>query len=199
LVHSSQQLFYISVFFFFFWEHFSSKVNCLISTEDFSLIFKFDRLIWAFCVCVCGLGLLSSLFSAKLFSFKFHSNNRLQICLLITYLSVTVRCLIICLLDKCKPEFAVTTLQVSLFRLEHIQSTCLLTAGFRVLHCYVTDSTAEGTSSLTSCLLNTTFSHFSLLYIPRSHSCKTLFIRGLLIHLVLLNCLSLKSFFFNFL
>jgi hypothetical protein len=58
-----------------------------------------------------------------------------------------------CLLDKYKPEFAVTTLQVFLFRLEHIQSTCFPKAGFRGLHCYVTDSTAEGSTSLTKKLL----------------------------------------------
>jgi hypothetical protein len=52
-----------------------------------------------------------------------------------------------CLLDKRKPEFAVTTLQISWFRLEHIQSTYILKAGFRGLHCYVTDLTAEGSTS----------------------------------------------------
>jgi len=58
-----------------------------------------------------------------------------------------------CLLDKCKPEFAVTSFQVSLFRLEHIQSTCFSKAGFRGLHYYVTDSTTEGSTSLTNKLL----------------------------------------------
>ena len=101
---------------------------------------------------MCVSDLLSSVFSAKLFSFQFHNNNRPQICL-IMYLCVTVRCLIACLLDKCKPKFAVTPLQVSLFRLEHVQSTCLLKARFRGLHCHVTDSTAEGSTSLTNKLL----------------------------------------------